>query len=101
MIRFIDLGKQIAVDESDPEWHRQFAFFNTIDDHFLEFNGEQVWESWAEFSAAYQGHYKPDPEHLARLKYDPFTTNQEQEYVGREFMRFRGLCPAWAFEASI
>lgn len=31
MMRFIDLGKQIAVDETDPDYPRQFAFYDTID----------------------------------------------------------------------
>lgn len=49
MIRFIDLGKQIAVDESDPDWPRQFAFFNTINDQFISINGYMVFDSLADF----------------------------------------------------
>ena len=47
MIRFIDLGKQIALDENDPEYPRQFAFYDTVIDRFLNLGGgDQVWDSW-------------------------------------------------------
>jgi hypothetical protein len=46
MIRFIDLGKQLALDESDPEWSREFCFYDTIQAEFLSFEGQQVFESW-------------------------------------------------------
>lgn len=45
MIRFIDLGKQIAVDEGDPGWPRQFAFFNTVNSQFIKINGDVVFDS--------------------------------------------------------
>lgn len=45
MIRFIDLGKQIALDENDPEWPRQFAFYDTIGAEFLRFDGQQILET--------------------------------------------------------
>jgi hypothetical protein len=45
MIRFIDLGKQIAVDETDSEWPKQFAFFDTIVDQFVSINGYVVFDS--------------------------------------------------------
>lgn len=48
MIRFIDLGKQIAVDETDPDYPRQFAFFNTIDSQFVKINGEVVFDSFGD-----------------------------------------------------
>lgn len=44
MVRFIDLGDQITTDGTE-----QFAWFDTITDEFMEFNGCQVWESWDEF----------------------------------------------------
>jgi hypothetical protein len=46
MIRFIDLGKQIAVDETDPEWPRQFAFYDTVSDSFIDLGNGYVWDSW-------------------------------------------------------
>jgi hypothetical protein len=48
VIRFIDLGKQIALDETDPSWPRQFAFFNTIPDQFVKVNGYVVFDSLAD-----------------------------------------------------
>src|SRR5271156_2045190 len=48
MMRFIDLGKQIALDETDPDYPREFAFFNTINDKFVELGGMgHIWSSWA------------------------------------------------------
>ena len=46
MIRFIDLGKQIAVDPEDPEWNREFCFYDTITASFLRFDGQSIFESW-------------------------------------------------------
>jgi hypothetical protein len=48
LIRFVDLGKQLGLDD---EWPRQFAFFDTISDTFMEINGSQVWDSWMSFHA--------------------------------------------------
>jgi hypothetical protein len=89
MIRFIDIGKQIAVDETDPDEPRQFAFFNTIDSQFLKFDGEQVWSTWDEFVAAYAAHYAA---HYISREADP--------YVDRELKRFEGLCHPWAKEET-
>jgi hypothetical protein len=52
MIRFIDLGKQIAVDEDDSKWPRQFAFYNTVNDRFMTISDIQVFDSLAELIAA-------------------------------------------------
>lgn len=49
MIRFIDLGRQIAVDENDENWPRQFAFYDTIYNKFVEINGWQVFDSFGDF----------------------------------------------------
>lgn len=43
MIRFIDLGKQIGLDD---EWPREFAFYNTVPDLFIQGAGSQVWDNW-------------------------------------------------------
>ena len=45
MIRFIDLGKQIATDPNDPEWLREFSFYDTLQAQFLSFDGRQVFDS--------------------------------------------------------
>ena len=45
MIRFIDLGKQIATDPNDPEWMKEFAFYDTLLAQFLTFEGRQVFDS--------------------------------------------------------
>jgi len=44
LIRFIDLGKQIATDPNDPEWMREFAFYDTLQARFLDFSGQQVFD---------------------------------------------------------
>ena len=46
MIRFIDLGKQLSAFEDDPEWSREFCFYDTITASFLRFDGQSVFESW-------------------------------------------------------
>ena len=43
MIRFIDLGDQITTDGT-----QEFAWYDTIVDKFITFNGNQVWETWVE-----------------------------------------------------
>lgn len=45
MIRFIDLGKQIAADHNDPDWPREFAFYDSLQASFLSFDGRQVFDS--------------------------------------------------------
>ena len=96
MIRFIDLGKQIAADESDTAWPRQFAFFDTADCTFLYLNGRQVWDSWQDFTSAWSEHFKPD---AARARYDPGTVRQEQGCVDREYRLLQALVPDWVLPA--
>jgi hypothetical protein len=48
MIRFIDLGKQIALDENDPEWPREFCFYDSLEARFLSFCGQEVFDSVAD-----------------------------------------------------
>lgn len=74
MIRFIDLGKQIAVDETDPDYPRQFAFYDTISDQFISANGGQVFDTWNEFHV-----------------------NAAHELTSERIERCRSLCPAWVF----
>ena len=45
MIRFINLTGQIFID--DPQVH--FAWFDTIPDEFMTFNGNQDWHTWNDF----------------------------------------------------
>lgn len=78
MIRFIDLGKQIGLDE---EWPREFAFFDTCTARFVEFNGEQVWESWEDFISCFL-----------------VTPDRALEYVDKEF---RKACPDWVFATVV
>ena len=78
MIRFIDLGKQIAVDETDPDYPRQFAFYNTVNDQFISVNGSQVFDSWREFDTYADGELTP-------------------EFI----LRCKRLCPLWLFEVDI
>lgn len=44
MIRFIDLGKQIAQDKNDPEWPREFALYDTLQASFISIGGMQVFD---------------------------------------------------------
>lgn len=66
MIRFIDLGKQIAVDETDPNWPRQFAFYDTVHDRFISINGYMVFDSLADLISEIEQNYT-DAEFANRL----------------------------------
>jgi len=54
MIRFIELGNQIFPLGDDIE-EKYFAWWTTITDEFIEFGGEQAWETWKEFEDYYLG----------------------------------------------
>jgi len=49
MKRFIDLSDQII------EGTKEFAFYDTTIDKFLEFQGVQTWETMEEFMKDYDG----------------------------------------------
>ena len=49
MTRFVDLGDQITCDG-----RKQFAWFDTVTDTFIEICGTHVWESWKDFA---EDHY--------------------------------------------
>jgi len=49
MVRFIDIGDQITLNEGDG----QFAWWNTIVDVFMDFNDNQVWDNWLDFCHDY------------------------------------------------
>ena len=59
MIRFIDLGDQITCDGT-----KEFAWYDTIKDVFIELCGNQTWDNWEEFEQdlleEYPGAKNPD-----------------------------------------
>jgi hypothetical protein len=74
MIRFIDIGRQIALDENDESEPRQFAFYDTTSDRFISINGWQVFDSLGDL--------------LREIEQD--------ETMTAEFtMRLFGLTPEW------
>lgn len=75
MIRLIDLDKQT----SDGDGPRQFAFWNTISDMFLHYNGNEVWSTYEQ------------------LEYDlRWHLGQEQADITSE--RLKPLVPDWAIK---
>ena len=74
MIRFIDLGKQIAVDETDPSYPRQFAFFDTIYSQFVRINGDVVFDSMNDLLRAIE---------------------LDEDFGAEKAIRFFSLCPEW------
>jgi len=48
MIRFINIKDQIDRDGT------AFAWYDTVTDRFLQFDGDQVWNSVAEFMLSFQ-----------------------------------------------
>lgn len=79
MIRFIDLGRQIAVDERDESWPRQFAFYDTVYSRFVSINGWQVFDSLGDF--------------LQEVEQDGTIT-------GEFATRLAGLTPEWVRRVS-
>ena len=51
MIRFIDLGKQIAGDKANDNWPREFAFYDTLEASFVSFGGQQIFDSVADLKS--------------------------------------------------
>ncbi len=51
MIRFIELADQIDLY---PEEHC-IAWFDTVTDKFLEYNGTHTWDCWKDFEGDYEG----------------------------------------------
>lgn len=64
MIRFIDLGKQIAQDKDDPDWPREFALYDTLQAQFLSFSGQEVFDSKEDLLDNIDD---PDPAYLRRI----------------------------------
>ena len=55
MIRFVDLGTQLDLPsgvEDGDYLVRHFAFYDTVVDRFVEFDGEMVWSTIAELKRA-------------------------------------------------
>ena len=77
MLRFIDLGDQIACDDGET---REFAFYDTIGSNFVELNTGPTWESWEEFEEDWR------------------VTFSDAPCFGWTLERFRGLCPEWVLE---
>jgi hypothetical protein len=83
VIRFIDMGKQIWMNDEDPDCTKYFAFWDTVTNRFLEFAEEQAWPSWNDFEEALKDHfgenYKTEP------SFRPY------------YLRCKGLCADWVF----
>lgn len=62
MKRFVDLRGQIYNDDDLPEDEQEpvFAFFCTSRDMFHNFNGDQTWDSIADFQESYGCDRKPE-----------------------------------------
>jgi hypothetical protein len=75
LLRFVDLGDQIACDDGDT---REFAFYDTIASKFVELNTGSTWESWEEFEDDWR--------------------HSDLEGTTWTLERFRGLCAKWVFE---
>ncbi len=76
MIRFVDLGRQLYVDEDDMDMPQQFCFYNTTVDQFVTVCDTQVWRTWADFEK------------------DCALDNE----VKIDIKRFKSLCPKWVFK---
>ena len=50
MKRFIDIGHQMYLDDSEP---KQFAFYCTVVDSFDRFSDEDLWETASDFKKDY------------------------------------------------
>lgn len=61
MIRFVHIGDQITDCKND------FAWYDTVTDSFCEFNGEQVFSTWAEFEHAASNSLYQDPTRFRAL----------------------------------
>jgi hypothetical protein len=78
MMRFIDLRGQIDVYEQDKEKQTStFAFFNTINDRFVEIDSDQTWDTVQEFRQS--------------------CSNAKIDHVN--FERLMALIPSWVKEA--
>ena len=49
MIRFIDLTNQILTPCDDDDKNYEFAFYNTVNDRFIDLCGNQTWHTVKDF----------------------------------------------------
>jgi hypothetical protein len=75
MIRFVDLGKQLAVYEDDSDYPREFCFYNTLGSNFMDFNGSQAFRSWDDLTSQFV----------------------DEEFPKGTLERLRSLCAQWVF----
>ena len=83
MIRFIDICNQGTGE--------RFAFFNTVNNKFFEFDNEQAWTNWNEFEVALINeayHEQMEPNQFGE---DCLLTIEEID-------RYKFLCPEWVFD---
>lgn len=52
MIRFIDMGSQVYLDDDDVQ--HSFAFLDTITDKFVELDGCVYWDKWQDFVDSFE-----------------------------------------------
>lgn len=48
MIRFVYIGEQII------DGNQNFAWYDTITDEFISFNGQMIFDSWEDFEKAHE-----------------------------------------------
>ena len=86
MIRFINLTGQILIDESDPNWLRSqpephFAWFDTVKNEFMIFNGKQEWNFWEAFEQDLRIYLST---HRSSLHIPEVIQNDDEFYEERE-----------------
>lgn len=74
MIRFVDLGKQLGIDD---EWPREFSFFNTVSCNYVTLGHHQTWDCWEDFEECHQAY---------------------MDHWMYPLERFKSLCPDWVFK---
>lgn len=57
MLRFVKIGGQII------EGDKAFAYYDTVTDRFIEYNGAQVFENWKDFLLWRDGEEDKYPQH--------------------------------------
>ena len=72
MKRFINIGHQMFLDDSEP---KQFAFYCTVVNSFERFNDEDVWDNVSEFENDYLNAGGTELERYLGLIPDEFKKN--------------------------
>ena len=80
MIRFIDLTNQIMIPADDNDIWMEFAFYNTVNDRFIDLCGSQTWHTVKDFL-------------------DDFSLDKHNDYF-EDPMRFIGLIPKEFFDSK-